>query len=264
MQRYFKIFCRVARMSLITSLMYKLDWVLGVVTTFVYTVMQLLYIVIIFGAGGVVQIGGFTVWQVILVFILGQIVWMFAFIFVFENVSAFRTKVMQGELDHYLLKPVAPEYLISLQKFGLVEASAMIVYSLVSLLFIFLNGKMVFSFGQWFWIWLIGLGSVILTFCLYWIAGLVFFYWPNFYTAHWFLANTGDIGRYPRRVYPDIMQWVLIYVIPLMCVINPIYDVMENSWDFWRGLDVGLVIVLFVLIYVFMWKDGLRRYSSVA
>ncbi|MFZ5392372.1 MAG: ABC-2 family transporter protein [Patescibacteria group bacterium] len=249
-------------MSLITSLMYKLDWIFGVSTTFVYSFMQLFYIVMIFQAGDVVKIGGFSVWQVTLVFILGQIVWMFAFIFVFENVSAFRNKVMVGDLDHYLLKPVAPEFLLSFQKFGLVEASAMVVYSMVGLLFIFLSEKIIFTIEQWCGILLIGFGSVILTFCLYWMAGLVFFYWPNFYTAHWFLSNTSDVGRYPRKVYPGIMQWVLIYLMPLMCIINPIYDVMEGSLDFWRILDICLVILVFVFIYCFMWQDGLKRYSS--
>jgi len=244
--------------------MYKLDWVLGVITTFVYTLMQLVYIAMIFQAGQVATIGGFNVWQVALVFIFGQVVWMFAFIFIFDNVGMFRWKVMQGELDHYLLKPISSEFLLSVQKIGLVEASAMIVYALVGLVFFGLSGKVVLSTEQWYWVGVIGGLSIVLNFCIYWLAGLVFFYWPNFLVGHWFLSNTSDVGRYPRKVYPGIMQWILTYIIPLFCVINPVYDVLDGSGSFWRGLDIVLMTILFVLIYVFMWKDGLKRYVSAA
>ncbi len=264
MQRYFKILWRIARMSLATSLMYKTDWILGVFTTFSYSGLQIFFIAMLFSSGGLTRIVGFSVWQMVLVFMFGQIIYFFAFTFIFENVGLFRYKVMQGELDHFLLRPISPVFLLSFQKFGLVEASAIITYTLATLIYLFIRTDVLFSETQWLTIGVIFIGSLVLMSCIYWIAGLIFFYWPNFLAIWWMLNNISDVAKYPRRIYPSAMQWFLIFFIPLFCMVNPLYDVMDGSFDFWRGLDIFLVITMFVLIYLMMWKDGLRRYSSAA
>ena len=106
--------------------------------------------------------------------------------------------------------------------------------------------------------------SLVIYTILYWLAALANFYWPNFQGLLLFINNIAEVNRYPKTVYPYLMQFLLTFVFPIFLVENPIYNVLENSFSWEMGVQMGLMTLILGMIFLILWEDGLRRYSSAA
>ncbi len=245
------------------EMVYKLDFLLGLVTTFVYMAVQILLIKLFFTASGLDNIAGYTEAEFLFVFYMIQIMMGFQFVFVYPSLDLAANQIFTGNLDFILIKPINTVFVTSMQKVSMTVGLIIVVY----LLFFFSVIKQVFSvfeiarFMQLLYVLIL---SNILFFCMIWISSLLWFIWPRFKSLRWFIHNTQDITRYPREFYPKILQNMLVYLIPMFLIINPVFMIIKNTYtwgDFWLMISMTTIVVM---IYLLLWRDGLRRYSSAA
>lgn len=74
--------------------------------------------------------------------------------------------------------------------------------------------------------------------------------------------NTINFGRYPLNVYPAVVRFILVFILPYAFVaFIPVSGVLrpELAWLGWLTLPVGLVVFS---IGLFVWHRGLARYEG--
>ena len=246
-----------------TEMSYKQDFLFQMVTTFVYMVVQVLSIKYLFLAGGITQIYGYSMAQVYFVFALIQLFMMLHFIFTYPSLETARWQIFRGQIDFYLVKPINTIYQISMQRIKISAGLAIFGY----LFFLFYLSREtlvvidVFKFAQLVFLVFFAFG---LFYFMIWISTTAWFFWSKFESLRWLIHNSQDITRYPKKIYPQFLQSLLIYVLPMFLMINPAYDILQNEFgwsDFGRMI---MMLIMFGLIYLIMWKEGLRRYNSAA
>lgn len=264
MWKYFKIWWRVLRMSAQQTMMYRTDMIFGSVTSLVYFVTQVMFIQYFFAAGNLQTVAGFSTNEVLLVLALSQISIYFMFVFFQPNAKLAMTQIHRGGLDFLMIKPVDARFLMMFQKFVATQAHVIILYMLVFVPYLYMTGVMNLESWQWMVIGYVVVNSIIVHALCYWLGALVSFIWPNFSTLYVFVSNSFEITKYPKIIYPSVMRNILIYIFPILLIINPVYEVLDKSWgwdDFWQ---IFLVTGMFVMLFLVLFKYGLRRYSSAA
>ncbi len=128
MKKYLKIWWRILKMSLTQTMMYRVDMICGSVTSLMFFVTQILLIKLLYVAGDVDQIAGFTINQMYLVFALSQVAILFVFIFIQSNSPLVMRQINSGSLDFFLVKPANAKFLIMTQRFVALQAYVIILY----------------------------------------------------------------------------------------------------------------------------------------
>jgi len=264
MKKYWKIWWRILKMSLMQSMMYRSDMICGSITSLIYFVIQICLIKLLYVAGGINQIAGFSIDQMYVILALSQIEIFFIFVFVQSNTPMVLNQINNGLLDFFLLKPVNKYFLIMNQKYVAVQSYVIILYLLVFIPYLYSIGAINFTSWQWGWIVFIVLISLVVHAVLLWVAVLLNFFWPNFKTMYMFMNNILDITRYPKQVYPQIIQDVFFYIVPIFFIMNPIYDILAGNWKWVDGVRVLVITFIFVLIFANIFGYGLKRYNSAA
>ncbi|MBU0648241.1 ABC transporter permease [Patescibacteria group bacterium] len=264
MGRYWRVFGRITKMSLMRMFLYRVNSWTNMVAAAAYFVAQVLFIEYLLNAGSVGGIGGYSKSELYLVFAFSQVTIMFVFWFVTDNVVDTIRCIYRGQLDFYLIRPMNPVFLTMYQKFSGVQNLTIIGYLLVLFPYLLIKNDYGLDCIGWLQIGYVVFFSILIYSMLYWIAALVNFYWQNFWGLWWFINNTGDITRWPKNVYPYFLQVALTYLIPLFLIENPIYDILRGTFSFDLGLQILLVAVIMLVIIAILWKDGLKRYNSAA
>jgi len=258
------LFWRITLMSVARMFMYKENTWVGMVTSMVYFIIQILFIYFLFAAGNIDYLAGFDRHEIYLVFAFSQLVVIFIFWFVSDNVRDMIKGIYQGRLDFFLLKPVDPRFLIMYQRFSGSFTISIVLYLLFLFPYLFYVHDFQLGIIAWMQIIYILLVSLVIYTILFWLAGLANFYWPNFQGMLLFINNIGEVNRYPKSIYPYVMQFLLTFIYPIFLVENPIYNVLDDSFSWELGVQMGLMTVILVMIFLILWKDGLRRYGSAA
>ena len=189
------------------------------------------------------------------------------------NCARFSELIRTGDLDFALLKPIDPQFLVSLERVELPNLSG-------GALAIGLIGYSLLKLGQW-----PGVGAVLGWAALV-VCGVAFFYSLMIAlaaTSVFFVKNTGlydfwfyvtVFGRYPRAIYESaatrgaLAEGILVgfsYVVPILLVVTvPARVLLEKSLEprfVW--LCVGLTAVAVVVSRrAFTWS--LSRYRSAS
>ncbi len=252
------------RMSVQQTMMYRTDMIFGSVTSVVYFLTQVLFIKYFFQAGNVKEIAGFDLNEVYLVFAMTQVLIYFIFVFVQPNARLVWRQIYTGGLDFMLVKPANAKFLMMFQHFVSVQSHVIILYMLVFFPYLYFTGVMNFEYWEWFAIIFVVLNSILIYSLLKWLSIIVCFIWPKLNAAWVFVGESFEVTKYPKKIYPTVMRNFLVFLFPMLLIINPVYEILDKSWgwdDFWQ---IFLVTGMFVMLFLVLFKYGLRRYGSAA
>lgn len=264
MQKYFKIWWRVVKAGVMIRLMYKTDWFVGLLANSIYMMIYFAFIYLMFEAGGVKEIFGYSRSDFLLVMCLSEMLLFSLYINVIPSVHRLADGIYSGKLDMVMLKPVNLMAYSSIFNSWLMDALSVMFLNAVLFFGVYFYYDYYFSLQIWLLIMWVMFVSFVIYSLMFFISSLIWFFWPKFGALRWFLGYAYDINKYPRKIYPDTMQYFLIFVSPLFLVVNPIYDVLLGKYN----LDILMVTLLMVFVlvgvYVLMFRNGLRRYGSAA
>ncbi len=167
--------------------------------------------------------------------------------------------IIEGGLDYALIRPVNSFFYYSFQRIDIASAIGLLVSIVCQCYFmrgLNLTGLSILGYvigvlmGVWF-LFLINQNIVMLSF---WveksskITGI-----PEYLF---------ELVSRPRGIYPNVVVWVLSYVVPFFSAVNlPIEIINGNKYMQGCAYYAVFLIIISVVTYV-LWNKGLRRYVS--
>jgi len=262
MRSYWKIFWRVAKMSWMVTASYKIDLLVGYTTSFIYFLAHLGMIYFLFQMTEDKTIAGFGQFEFYFVFGMLEILWFICFGFFYINSKKLSERIVEGTLDFYLIKPKNSLFQVLFQEVDLEDMVAVFFYFLLTLGLVHYSQRWEWFMDNIFSIVLIEIFSIFLLFLLIWISALLNFYWQRFLMMRQMILDFSDISHFPKKIYPAWMQQLFLWLFPVLLMVSPIYELYNGGLDAWFWLNVFLEIVALTLIFLLMWRDGIRRYCS--
>ncbi len=262
MYRYLKIYYLFVKNSIKLFLSHRFNFLMGILANAVWTISQLVSLNFLFS-----KISNFQGWSysdLILLLGFGQIYVYFTYMIYDLGMSSIPKKIINGEFDRMLTKPINIKFLSSFESIAVSQLIPMIV-TVVPLLLYGLNGRgnlstlnIFLAFGLCF------LGIVAFYFLSLALIGLTFFI-ENAQSLKDFLTQrTSDLSRIPVTFFPKLVQYSLTYIIPLAFVTYyPVLLIQEKTNIFMVFSSLLILIAIFYYLQKIIWRKGLTNYSGV-
>lgn len=258
---YLRLYVCFVRFSIQDILVYRLNGLLFGVAPIVWMGTVLIFIATIFSK--VKSLGGWTLWEVIFLTSIHELIFIFTWTTFVANLTSFTNEIRTGRLDLVLTKPVNPRFLISFRSFDF-----SVIGSFINALLIF-----VFSFtraveGIVFYKLI---GFLILLIMAYWIVYYIYFFFAcvslffasSRYLMDW-IGELTDFDRYPAEIYSSWLRVLLLFFLPILffAYVPTAYILGKVGEEYIIG---GLfVLVALHLITTAIWRRGLRYYQSAS
>lgn len=166
--------------------------------------------------------------------------------------------IIYGELDYIFVRPLNSYWYFSFKSFdipSLINIFGSIIFQIYLFSFYSISIKKII-----YYILLILLG-VLFLFCINRLFVCIFF-WKEKAT---FLLGISeylmDFSSRPRKIYPNYISFILVYIMPLILVINLPLDIQKNV-NYIHLLYYNIyIIILFLMTYI-VWFLGIKKYQS--
>lgn len=259
--KYLKLYSHFLRFSLSNSLQFRFDFTFRIVMDCIFYVVNIMFFKVIFAHTGL--LGGWTEEQV-MIFVSGYLI-VDALQMTFFSNGAWMIPVYinKGDLDYYLLRPVSDLFFLCLREFALNSFVNLIIALGISIYFLTTSNL---SFEWW---------QVLLYYAL--IANGAYIHLliriitvtPVFWThsgrglemAFWTLER---FSERPDAIYKGWLRYSLMFILPFVALCSfPVRILFGDNLVEVVGYCLG-VSVVFTLVARYLWKTGLKSYSSAS
>ncbi|MEQ8766667.1 MAG: ABC-2 family transporter protein [Planctomycetota bacterium] len=261
MWRYARLYVHFLRFSFSKALEFRVDFFFRVVMDGVFYLITLGFFGILFQHTK--DLAGWDIDQVLIFVASVFFVDAVHMTVVANNLWAFPDFVNKGQLDYYLIRPVAPLFFLTLREFA--ANSFLNLFIAIGIL----------TWSFWRYPGELGIGPIALHVVLllvgvylHTLLYLVFLI-PVFWLQHAEGSRSLFFGiellaERPHRIYQGALKRILLSVIPFAVLISqPTYLLFEGATLAGLGHIVLVTAGLSVATYVF-WRIGLRAYSSAS
>lgn len=259
--RYFRLTGLMMRNCLIREMQFRSNFLIRMFTEVLWLGMQMVYVAVLYNVTK--SIGGWNVWMMVMLLGTNHILTQLFEAFFFDNCTKLVDQIRMGDLDFVLVKPMNPQFLVSLRytdyasMTGSLVGFAMVGYA-VHRLGISVTAPEVFLYL------LLIVNGISILYAMTFILSL-FTFWigraSNLFELYYQLTQ---FTRYPGEIYRWALRVALLTVIPMLVVSNfPVRALVGgllNSYIAYACL-IGLS---FFTLTVWFWNRGLRRYRSAS
>jgi len=171
--------------------------------------------------------------------------------------------INRGDLDFYLIRPVSPLFFLSLREFSansfvnLIIASGIFIFSLF-------NYSISFSFLDVFLLLILILNGCFIYYCLQMIMILPVFWTQSTRGFIDLFYSLGLIGERPDRIYKGITRVIFTWIIPFCLISSFPAKIFIDGFDWPTIFHISVVTFIVWNITHFIWRSGLRSYSSAS
>lgn len=259
--RYGTIFGLMVKNCLVREMQFRVNFAIRVFTEVLWLGMLLVYFDAIYGNAR--DLGGWTHWQMLVLVGTNYVVNQLFEAFLFDNCVRLSEQIRLGELDFALVKPVEPQFLVSLRQTDFASLSqAGLGVALVAWALGHLEGGA--GLGTLLlYALLVANGILILYGLLFSLATLTFWIGraSNLFELYYQFTH---FTRYPAEIYRGVVRLLLLFAIPMLVVSNfpakTLFGDLSPRWVAY-GLAVGAVVFLFS---TWLWRRALRSYRSAS
>lgn len=239
------------RFNLLMSALANIVWTLGQVMVLQYLTQK---------------ISSFANWSLgdlVLLLAVSQIFFYLSFMIYEINFDEFSEKIIKGDLDRYLLKPVNLKFIISFEKVSVAQFIPMLTAVLPLFILAFINKSdanlaMVIPA-----VFLLAIGITAQYFFSLAITGLSFFFDNAQGMRDIFTKGAADFIRVPLDILPGFLRYSLTFGIPLAFVsFYPTLVIKNNRVDLMIFLLALMVMMIFWCFQKVIWHYGLKHYNS--
>ena len=181
----------------------------------------------------------------------------------FEGIWQMPAMVFDGKFDCILSRPVSPLFQVMSYGMGLQGISVFLVGA-VSLP-VFLKRLGLFQPQGVVLSLFFVLCGTLLCMSIYLMGNCVVFWFDagGRTTIPYTLSQVGQYARYPLEIYPDIMRFLLLFLVPygFICVV-PV-EILRGSAAWTECFGVAGVSAVFFLVARAVFYRGIRHYESV-
>lgn len=238
---------------------YRVDFMIGMLAFLLDQSLGLLFLFVVFE--NIDVLAGFTVYEVVLMYGIGQIPKGIDHLF-FDNIWLIPRNILQGSMDRYLLRPINPLYSYLIERFQ-PDAFGEIILGTAISIFCFVQGGIPFSIMKLLGIIVIILIGVFIFTAVKLASASASFWLKDSYPLMQVSYELNDYTRYPLGIFPSPIRFIMTYVIPfsLVAYYPALYLLGKVSFLHVISILVPVTIVL-CLIAIFIWNKGLKRYES--
>jgi len=238
---------------------YRVDFLIGTVAFIINQGLGIIFLYIIFQNIG--SLAGFSGTEVVLMYGLSQIPKGIDHL-IFDNIWLLPRRIKSGEFDRYLLRPIDPLYAFLIERFQpdafgeLILGTGLAIYALTNLSIAFLGwrllGLLVF----------IIIGTFIFT-AIKLLTASTAFWIKNCYPLMQITYDLNDYSKYPRTIFPKVIQFIMTFVVPFALVSFFPSLFLLGRLSFLEVLVIILPVTVFLaFLAFFVWKRGLKHYES--
>lgn len=249
-------------MSLAKDMMYPADFWTGLVASLVYIGVQLLFFWLIFRESGVEYLAGYNLWQIYFVYGVYSLVTSVIFLFIIESSWLFVDGIDKGLLDLDLIKPISSFFGIFFKCFVIIINLINVLFSIVIIAWLLFSSKIDLSITQLIMVGAIIFQSILLYGILYIISAVIQLFFLKFWVLRIIMHEFDIVTTYPRKIYPGMIRFVLLFIWPFFMIVNPVFDVFDHTVNWEKIASWMGVTIIFFLVLALMWINGLKRYCS--
>ncbi|MDM7324754.1 MAG: ABC-2 family transporter protein [Thermus sp.] len=255
--RYLRVFFLFLRLSLAAEMEYRLNFLLGLVSSALTLIGALFGLFLLYQGG--YRPGGWVWEEALLVLAAFTLLQGLAGTLLAPNLNKIVEHVQQGTLDFVLLKPLDPQFWLSLRAFspwGLGD------FLLGLGLLLYAGTKVGLGPGAYFlfaFYW--ALGAVIL-YALWFLLATTSIWFVKIYNVTEVLRGLLEAGRFPLGAYPALYRVFFTFVVPVAFLTTVPAEAALGRGEASLGA-LGLAFFLFLLARGFF-RVALRSYTSAS
>lgn len=262
MAKYLKIYLLFVKNSLQLFMSHRFNFFMGIAANLIWTVSQLISLRFLFDKINTFQGWGFP--DIVLLLGLGNIYYYTSFLVYDVNLSDLPRKIITGQFDRMLTKPINVKFLSSFELIMVAQFLPMSTIAIPMILF-GLIGRQALTIGQILAAALIlSLGIIAFYFLTLALIGLTFFIENASSLKDFATQRTAELTRIPISFFPKVVQGILSFIIPLAFVAYyPALVIRGQITPTKPILLVSAITIVFYFLQKFIWKKGLINYSGV-
>lgn len=261
MKKYLRLTGALMKLSLMSQLEYRVNFISGVMVEMGWMLVKLLYVAVVYRIG--INIGAFTPDHIVI--FIGIYVLMTGFYMLYySNFTGIGHMVQSGDLDMYLVKPVSLQFIITLRQWSfpmfLTNATAGCILIIAG----WHRAGLPVSPARVAGFLFLLLCSNLLTYSLYLIPNLLSFWIVSTSGLESVTAALWDFNNMPCMIYGKWMQRIGTFILPVFVITNfPGLFLMGELRPAMFLWAVGAPVLFFILARI-LWKRAVRNYSSAS
>ena len=259
--RYGKLLFVFLKMSLMAQLEYRINFAAGVLVETGWLLIKLLYVAVVYRAG--IKIGVLTP-DHILLFIGVYILLTGVYMLYYPNFTSLTTMIRDGKLDMYLVKPVAAQFLVTMQRLDLSllvpDAAAGIVMIGIG----WHRAGLPVTVGSIAGFLFFLICGALLTYSLLLLPHLLVFWTTATNGIADLTAAVWDFNNMPQLIYGKWMQRIGTFLLPVFVITNfPGLFLMGELSAPMAVWGVAAPIVFFLIARA-VWNQAVKNYTSAS
>lgn len=262
---YLSLFLTHLVKQLQVEMQYRANLAVGLVSQLTFTLLSVAFVGTFLKAG--VSINGWSFWEIVFLFGLGDMTFGLSAILVFRTFLSFDSRyVLEGQLDQILVQPLNP---LANLIFRNLDVNHLVVVLKGALIVGIASGALAQS-----WDLVRLLAFLFLTWCgalmyvgIYVCFFSLGFWWPRRTSFAWPLLSLNYLTQYPLSIYPRGLQFFLSFMVPLgFAAFYPaqaFLGIRPGLQGFW--IPAFVIPLAVALVWVAAWTlfhAGLKRYQS--
>lgn len=259
--RYVRLYFAYAKRSLMSKFIYKANTFVGIIGFLFVEISSLLTLYLLIDV--VPTLDGYTKYQIGMLFALTNMAIGIDHLFTDRLWEVAYWEVKDGKLDHMFLRPLPILFQVLASTIQLEALGEMLVAA--GLLIVCSNYVTItLTFGNVLLI-IIGVlcASIIIASFKIIVASFAFVFKRSGALLQ-FIYNFATYSKYPLKIFPSVIKFVLMFIIPLgFCIFIP-FDTLFNPTYNPYLLCLCIIVITFVFasLAIFIWKKCAKKYES--
>lgn len=246
-----------------SEMMYKYHYWVLTISEFLFQFVSIAFVYFLFSTNNWNNIAGLSIYDFYFVYVISDLVMTLMLISVYPSTTRMKNQVHKGNFDMNLIKPKS-WFMVHFQRSWMAAGFQRFIYQIILFCLVYNQTTLEYSFlNIWLLIFLF-VNSLAMMYLIYWNAVYLYLFYPKFDAVFDFVRTADEYNQYPSKIYPREIQWFFSFIVPVFLVVNPIYKLIDGTLDMKYIGGMMLVLLVFVLVNTWMWREGLRRYQSAA
>ena len=271
MKRYIKIYFKLILQHLKSILEYRVDFLIGILSFIFIQISGIIFLDVLVKDTGIL---GWSYYELLVIYGMFQIPRGIDHLLT-DNLWLISYYVRRGLFDKYLTRPINVLFHIIAERFQIEAFGELIVgITILAIAIPKLSLKITFLNVIYLILFII-IGSIMYT-CIKLMASSLAFWTKDSQPIVSLSYEVATFTKNPIEIYPQPLRFLLVYILPFAFTsyFPSIYILSRFGSDF-EGLDwviikspEGLLLqgfitmFFFILIALFIWNKGLKRYES--
>lgn len=261
MKRYIAILSSFIRLSFMTSMEYRTNFLIWVIVDAWWSIADLFFYTALFH--NVQTLGRWGVPETLVIVGVFRLLMVPAWGWMATSFEQLPKMIHTGQLDMLMTKPVDAQFMVSINKFAfsLISSAlfgpALIVYGLW-------QRNIPVSVEQVIAFILSLCATIFLMYSVFFLIMTSCIFADRLNNVVYLFTSTFDMARYPKDMYAIIPQRIFTSVLPIALMVTVPADILfgfTSPWYIFQLLGLGLI---FFVLGRTVWFYGLRRYTSAS